>query len=174
MGHLQGPVEAQAVSESRHRQLTDVITSEFQRALAANGELSIVGKRGEAVDLLEYGQEALGGVDAVEAAEGWIVLVKATNNQFDGIVGLGNEVAFDGIDQFRPVSLQEIKDGGSFRLLSPIFLTQSQDLFVAFLGGAFGFGPENLNAGRAEGLDLGLAVSIPPALDFAAHGTDML
>ncbi len=47
-------------------------------------------------------------------------------------------------------------------------------MLVSFLGGAFGFGPENLPDSLAEGFDFRLGLDITPAIDFAAQCTDIL
>ena len=112
MSHLHGPIKAKPPTKCGHRQLTDIITGQLQGAFAPNARLGIGGKRGQAIKLLKDGQKKLSRVDAVEATEILIMLVKATDDQFDGIVGPGDEVAFDRIDQLGPVSFQEVKNGG--------------------------------------------------------------
>ena len=117
MGHLHGPIKAKPPTEGGHGQLTDVITGQLQRAFAPNAGLGIGRKRGEPIKFFKDGQKKASGFDAVEAAEVLIVLVKAADNQLDGVVGPGDEVALDSVDQLGPVSFQEVKDGGGFAVV---------------------------------------------------------
>jgi hypothetical protein len=53
VSHLQRPIQAEAVAERRHKQLADVVANQFQGALTPNPGLGVLGKGGEALDLLE-------------------------------------------------------------------------------------------------------------------------
>jgi hypothetical protein len=64
-----GPFNAETIPKRRHRQATQVVTRQFQRALAAYPGLGIVRERREAVHLLEHTQKELRGPDILEAAE---------------------------------------------------------------------------------------------------------
>jgi hypothetical protein len=68
LSYLQGPVEAEAIAESSHGQLADVVASQLQRTLAANSRLGIVGEGRKAVQLFENAQEDLVRLDALEAS----------------------------------------------------------------------------------------------------------
>ena len=81
-----------------HRELGDVVAGQLQGAFAPDAGLGILGKGGEAVDLLEDSQEEPGSVKGVEATEVLIVLVKTADNQFDGVVGARNDGTFDAIE----------------------------------------------------------------------------
>jgi hypothetical protein len=69
VGYFQGPFDAEAIPKRSHRQLADVVTSQFQRALAAYVGLSIGGEGWETTHLLKNTQEDLGGLDALKATE---------------------------------------------------------------------------------------------------------
>jgi hypothetical protein len=107
-----GPLDAEAILQCGDRQAMDVVTGQLQRALAANGGLSVIGEGGQAIQFLENGQEGMGGFDALEVAEALVMLVEAPNNQFHGVVGFGDDLALNGVDQLEPVALQEVEDGG--------------------------------------------------------------
>ena len=51
----------------------------------------------------------MGRLKRLKAAESLVVLVKTANNEFDGVVGGGDGVTADAVDQFGPMAFQEIK-----------------------------------------------------------------
>ena len=88
LGGLHRPDHAQAGAEGRHGQAGDIVAGQLQGRLAANPGLGVLREGREAVDLLEDGQVTLGIGHGLEATEVLVVLVKAANDQFDGVVGL--------------------------------------------------------------------------------------
>ena len=102
MGHLHRPLDTEAFAQRGHRQLAEVVTGQLQGAFAANPGLGIVREGRKPVQLLKNAQEDLGGLDTLEAAEVLVVLVKTANDLFHRVVGLGNDLTLDGVDQFRP------------------------------------------------------------------------
>ncbi len=76
VNHIQGPIKAKAVAERSHRQLANVVASQLQGALAPDPGLGIVREGRKAVQFLKNTQENLGALNALEAAEVLVVLVK--------------------------------------------------------------------------------------------------
>jgi len=68
-----------------------------------------LGRGREAIELLEDGQIALSGGDGLKAAEVLIVLVKAADDEFHGVVGGRDRADADAIGQLGPVAVQEIE-----------------------------------------------------------------
>ena len=90
-----------------------------------------MGEGSKTVEFFEDSQVGLSGKEGVEAAEVLVMLVKATDDEFGDIVGSGDSLTANGIDQFRPVELEEIKDGeGAWGDLS-ISILEFQDFLVA-------------------------------------------
>ena len=84
--------------------------------------LGILGKRGEAVELLENGQEQMGAVQVVKATEVLVMLVEASNDQFGSVVGTGDGLAFNTVNQLGPMAFQEQRDGLGIWCLSEVFI----------------------------------------------------
>ena len=93
--------------------MADVVAGQLQRAPAADPGLGILGEGGEAIELLEDGQVALGIGDGLEAAEVLVVLVEAADDQFDGVVGCRDGAGADAVGQLGPVAFQEIEDSAA-------------------------------------------------------------
>lgn len=64
----------------------------------------MVGERGEAIQLVKHGQIKVDRGSTLKATKVLIVLVKATDDQLNGVVGLGDKLALDAIDQLGPVA----------------------------------------------------------------------
>jgi hypothetical protein len=110
---LYRPQDAEAGADGRHRQLADGVARQLQQALAADGGLSILRERREAVELLKDGQVTLRIGDGLEATEVLVMLVKAANDAFDGVVGRRDQAGTDAVGQPGPMALQEVKDDDS-------------------------------------------------------------
>ena len=94
----------------------------------------------EAVDLLEDSQVALCMLDGLKATEVLVVLVEAADDEFDAVVGGGDQGGADAIEELRPVAFQEVEDGSGLGCSLDIAVAQSQHGGVAFMGqmGYFG------------------------------------
>ena len=108
----------------------------------------------------------MGSVDIFEATEILIVLVETTDDQFDGVVGVRDDVTADGIEQLGPMALEEIKDRNSFRdgLTGSGFL--SHNLLVAFLSFMRAIGVEDLVDLLFELLGFGMLLRIIGAVEI--------
>jgi hypothetical protein len=58
-----GPLDAEAIPQGGDWQATDVVASQFERALAADGGLGVGGEGGQTIHFLENAQEEAGGLD---------------------------------------------------------------------------------------------------------------
>ena len=98
----------------------DIIAGELERGFAADTRLSVLRKRGETVEFFKDGEVELSGFDGLKTAEVLVMLVKAADDQFGGVVGGGDESRADGIDQPGPMEFEESEDGdggrGSFQV----------------------------------------------------------
>ena len=111
----------------------DVITGQLQRGFAADARLCILGERCEAIDFLEHTEVALGALKVIKAAEILIVLIEATNNQFDGVICGWDSIAANRIEQFGPVVFQEIENSDGWRGGLDVGIFEGQDVLVALL-----------------------------------------
>jgi hypothetical protein len=102
------------------------------------------------------------------------MLIKPSDDHLDGIVGLGNEPTLDGIDQQRPVALQEVENGDCFGLVPDKLRPPGQHLLIPFLRGPFGFGLKDGDDLLSELLHLGLGLGIISPIQLAARATDIL
>ena len=84
---MERPEGAGASTDGGEGQVADVVAGEFEGALAAQAGCGVVGEGGEAVELLEDAEEEVGGFEALEAAEGLVVLVEAADDALGGVVG---------------------------------------------------------------------------------------
>ena len=111
---LQWPEDAETGAEGGHGQVADVVAGELEGAVVTDSGLGVLGEGGEAIDLFEDGEVSVGMLDGLKATEGLVVLVKAANNEFDGVVGGGDGFAANAVDQFGPMAFEEVKDDIGF------------------------------------------------------------
>jgi hypothetical protein len=102
------------------------------------------------------------------------MLVKTSDDHLDGVVGLGNELTLDGIDQLGPMALQEIENDNCFGLVLDKLLPQRRDLVIALLSSPLGFGLKNGDDVLSELLHLRLGLGIISPIQLAARATDIL
>lgn len=107
---MERPEDAEASTDGSHGQVADVVASELEGTVVADSGLGVWGKGGKAIDFFEDGEIGLSMVDGLKATEGLVMLVKASDNQFDGVVGGRDGVTADAVGEFGPVALQEIED----------------------------------------------------------------
>ena len=157
-----GPAQELAPANLRDRQLTHLVASQLQCALATDALvgwpllvlLVVLGERGEPIDYLKHRQEALRRLDALKAAGVLVVLVEPADHQFHGIVGpfgraqdkIGDDLASHGVHQLGPASgpeapawkvpLQAAEYLGRSWHRSHIPIAQGYDLGIPPLGGA--------------------------------------
>ena len=162
------------MAERGHGQLTNIITSQLERALAPDIGLSVVGEGGETIQFFKDSQIKLSRLDTVETTESLIMAVKATNDHLDRIVGLGDEPTFNSIDQFGPMMLQEIENSVGLRVVLDKMFPPSHDLEIAFVSGPLSFGLENTSNLLAELEHLRLSEAIIRAIEAATGGADIL
>ena len=134
LADLQWPEDAEAGAESGHGQLADVIASQLQRALAAQPGLGILREGCQAIDLLEDGEVSVGRLERLEAAEGLVVLVETPDDEFDGVVGSGDGVIANAVDQFGPVAFEEVKDDTGLIEGLDVLVAQRQHRCTTFCG----------------------------------------
>jgi hypothetical protein len=72
------------------------------------------------------------------------VLGEVADDLLSGVVGGGDEVAINGINQAGPVTLQKGEGGFDVWGLGDESVPLGQDLLITPLGGPFGVGLENL------------------------------
>ena len=152
----------------------DVIASELQGGLAANAGLGILREWSEAVDFFKDAQVALGAFNGFEAAEVLIVLVKAADDKFCGVVRGRNFVTADGIDQLGPVEYQEVKDdGGGWGGLG-VSIFEGEDLLVAEERFGRGLGVEDVVDELFELLGFGVVLGVVGAVNIFDVFLDVL
>jgi hypothetical protein len=127
--------------------LGDIVASELERGLAANGRLGVLGERGEAVEFFEESEVTLGMVDRLEAAEVLVVLVEAADDAFDGVVGGGDEGGADAVDELGPVAFEEVENEGGLGDRREVILTEGKHGGEALVG-------EGLGSGVKDGVDI--------------------
>ena len=142
-----GPHDAQASAEGRHGQVGHVVAGQLQRRLATDSGLGILREGCEAVDLLEDGQVALRIGDGLEAAEVLVVLVKAADDEFDGVVGGRDGAGAEAIGQLGPVTLKEVEDHRRLGQGLDIVWAQSEH-------GRVTFSRQGQRVGVEDGIDL--------------------
>jgi hypothetical protein len=155
-------------------QVLHIVASQFEGTFAPDALLGIVGEGGETVDLLEHAQVESGAVDGLEAAKGLVVLGEDADHLLSGVVGGGDVMTFDGVDQVGPVAFQEVKDEGSVGHVSDEGLTSSQHPVIASLSRALGRGIEDMINLLPERIDLWVAVSVIRAVRFLEALVDLL
>ena len=106
---MERPEDAEAGAEGRHGQAADVIASELEGAVVADSGLGVGREGSEAIDLFEDGEVSVGRLERLKAAEGLVMLVETSDHEFDGVVGGGDGVIANAVDQFGPVAFEEVK-----------------------------------------------------------------
>ena len=84
--------------EVGNRQSVEVIASELQGTLAPDGAGVVIGKGREAIHNLKDTQIGARGFEAIQATHRLVMLVKATNDQFSGVVGFWDQWMLEGIE----------------------------------------------------------------------------
>ena len=88
------------------------------------------------------------------------MLAEDTNDLLGSIVGGGDVLAFNGVNQSGPVTFQESEDGFGLWGLVDKYLSLGQDLVVAALGGAFGSGLEDVVDFLSEGFHFRMGLGV--------------
>lgn len=108
----------------------------------------------------------MGAIEAIKATEVLIMLVKAADDQFGGVVGARDGLALNTVNQFGPMTFQEEKDGFGLWYLSEVLLSLVKQGQVALVGCAPGAGLENAANGLLEGHGLGMGFPVVGAIEL--------
>ena len=128
------PLKSQATGGLGHRQLLCVVSYSFKGALVTESFLGIVGERWKTMDLLEDAFMEMGGFDALESADGLVVLGGDAHHLFGSVVVSRKCTTLDGVDQIAPVMLLEIQDSLCSRAIGFEILSLGQPWLVALSG----------------------------------------
>ena len=141
---MERPEDTEAGADGRHWQVADVVASELEGTVVADFGLGIWREGGKAIDLLEDGEVGMGMVDGFKAAEGLVVLIEASNDEFDGVVGSGDGVTANAVDELGPMAFEEVKDDAGLRQGLDIVWAQGKHGSIALGGLDGGLGVEDV------------------------------
>ncbi len=95
------------------------------------------------------------------------MLVKDANDLLSGIVGGGDVLALNGVDEFGPMAFQKVKEAGRIGSLGDELLSLCKHLEIAPSSGAFGTSVKDVNDFLSENLHFGMSLGIRGAVDFS-------
>ena len=94
-----------------NRQSVEVIARKFQGTLAPDRAGIVIGKGRETIHKLKDPQIGTRRCEAIQATHRLVVLVKASNHQFGGVVGFRDQRMLQGIDQLGEMAFQTVEKG---------------------------------------------------------------
>ena len=95
------------------------------------------------------------------------MLIESPDDQLHRIVGSGNQVAFDAVDQLRPMALQRAEHPRQFRLLSDPCLPLGHEAIISPLSRAFGARLQGPIEAVAQGNQPLVVAQLIPAIDLS-------